>query len=373
MRASTLLAVALPVGVALAACARAPHRAASDPDAINGAVPAFDRHAVDAIDGVLAAFDHHDIVAIDEPHHDVATHAFLRALVRDPRFAARVDDIVVEFGNARHQPTLDRYLAGDDVPETELRQVWRDTTQILAWDAPVYRELLDTIRDVNRAAPSGRRLRVLAGDPPIDWSRVRSGADYEPFAAREPDYARVIRDQVLARHHKTLLVIGGAHITHRDPLAAARGKPGSPSITQLLEQTAPGSVFAVWTLVGTTPATALVRSLPPRSLLAVTGTPLGRRSFGEVTSGDVTILVKENGRSVPRRVTPTDYPPIETVVDALLWLGPSSTLSAAPPGTYDPAYVETLRFRAGILKAVYGVDFSDAIDDAISAGSASHR
>ena len=69
----------------------------------------------------------------------------------------------------------------------------------------------------------------------------------------------------------------------------------------------------------------------------------------------VTILVNERGRSVPRT---------ESVVDALLWLGPSRGTSEAPPATYDPAYLEQLRFRARILKDVFGVDFSDAVEQA---------
>jgi hypothetical protein len=40
--------------------------------------------------------------------------------------------------------------------------VWQDTTQLLVWDAPMYRELLVTVRDVNRTLPRDRRTRVLA-------------------------------------------------------------------------------------------------------------------------------------------------------------------------------------------------------------------
>lgn len=49
------------------------------------------------------------------------------ALVRSPRFASEVGNVVVEFGDAAQQQTLDRYLSGEDVPFGELRKVWADT------------------------------------------------------------------------------------------------------------------------------------------------------------------------------------------------------------------------------------------------------
>jgi hypothetical protein len=39
---------------------------------------------------------------------------FYAALVRSPRFAAEVGNVVVEFGDAAQQGTLDRYLSGEE-------------------------------------------------------------------------------------------------------------------------------------------------------------------------------------------------------------------------------------------------------------------
>jgi len=50
-------------------------------------------------------------------------------LVRDPVFPLKVNDIAVECGNSLYQPILDRYIAGDGVPLSEARRIWRDTTQ----------------------------------------------------------------------------------------------------------------------------------------------------------------------------------------------------------------------------------------------------
>jgi hypothetical protein len=55
-----------------------------------------------------------------------------------------------------------------------LRAVWRNTTQSprQTWDAPVYEQFYRTVRAVNWARPGGRQIRVLLGDPAIDWVAV---------------------------------------------------------------------------------------------------------------------------------------------------------------------------------------------------------
>lgn len=40
-----------------------------------------------------------------------------------------------------------------------------------------YHGLYATIRSVNQRLPKDRRLRVLCGDPPIDWTRVQTRDD----------------------------------------------------------------------------------------------------------------------------------------------------------------------------------------------------
>ena len=69
---------------------------------------------IGAISEMLAS---HRVVAIGnvEFRGNEQCQAFLRALVRDSRFRATGTDIVVEFGNARYQPLIDRFVGGEDV------------------------------------------------------------------------------------------------------------------------------------------------------------------------------------------------------------------------------------------------------------------
>src|SRR5262249_5756683 len=130
---------------------------------------------IDPIAGILGAFGSHSIVALGEgPHHNIQGHLFRLALLRDARFARTVNDIVVECGNAQYQDTMDRFIRGEDVPYAELRKVWQDVSEPQAtWDVPIYEEFYRAVREVNASLPKRRQLRVLLGNTPFDWDRVR--------------------------------------------------------------------------------------------------------------------------------------------------------------------------------------------------------
>jgi uncharacterized iron-regulated protein len=128
---------------------------------------------LDPIAAILEAFKNHDIVALGEPHGNEQAAAFRVALVRDPRFADVVNDIVLEAGNSRYQDTVDRFVNGHDVPGPTLRQAWQNTTVAnFLWERPIYEQFVRAVREVNFPLATQRRLRVLLGDPPIDWNEV---------------------------------------------------------------------------------------------------------------------------------------------------------------------------------------------------------
>jgi len=76
-------------------------------------------------DTVLDAFTGQRLVGIGESHGLQNHHDALQLLLMDPRLPEVVDDIVVEFGNARYQDTMDRFIAGRPVADADLRAVWR--------------------------------------------------------------------------------------------------------------------------------------------------------------------------------------------------------------------------------------------------------
>ena len=76
-----------------------------------------------ALDGLFRAFGSHPVVALGDPHGLAEQMDFYAAVVRDPRFAREVRNVVVEFGASSQQAVIDRYVAGEAVPYAELRKV----------------------------------------------------------------------------------------------------------------------------------------------------------------------------------------------------------------------------------------------------------
>lgn len=315
--------------------------------------------AVDPISAVIEAFVSHDVVALAEGEHgNEQGHEFRVALVRDPRFAVTINDIVVEFGNARYQDVMDRFLAGADVPDDELSLVWRNTSQAgPVWDVPIYEEFFRAVRAVNVALPADRRIRVLLGDPPIDWSRVTRFADLfsqmREAGDRDSHPAKLIKREVLDKGRRALLIYGGAHL-ERIPLALRPGcQAGSTipcypgSIVDQLENATGERTFTIQTVTGSD-----LRALEPDvvnwrvpSLAILRGTTLGAASYRAFfPSGPLMIGPDGRAQSDP----PAMSRPIEDVFDAVLYLGPPGTITYSQLSTEvcgDAAYVLMRRGR----------------------------
>ena len=100
--------------------------------------PARAAQPIEPIGAIIEAFRSHSVVALGEDHGNEQGHAFRIRLLRDPRFTATVNDIVVEFGNPRYQELMDHFVKGEQVDDQALRLAWQDTTQISGvWDRPL--------------------------------------------------------------------------------------------------------------------------------------------------------------------------------------------------------------------------------------------
>jgi hypothetical protein len=161
---------------------------------------------------MIRLFQTHDIVMFGEVHNSQQEYEWLCKLVKTPGFSDHVDDIVVEFGNALDQKTVDRYVAGEAVPFDEVQKAWRNMVADTEPVSPVYGWLYKAVREANMEHPGKRGIRLLMGSPPGDWSRIRTSADLAPFEAeREQWYANVVKTEVLAKHHHALLIMGAGH------------------------------------------------------------------------------------------------------------------------------------------------------------------
>ena len=286
---------------------------------------AIDSNSRQLADAVLAAFRRHRVVAIGEIHGQQEHHDALQTLLLDPRLPAVVNDIVVEFGNALYQPTMDRFVAGPAVEDRDLRLVWRNTTQspVATWDAPMYEQFFRTVRAANWPLPAGEKIRVLLGDPPIDWTRVTTRDDVLAFSDRDGHMASVLKREVVDKGRRALVCYGSRHVMHAPP-----GEQGGGGVAQVEQQTGHRAYVI---LAGGHPRLA---SHPRRIVIPAKNTWLESADTGEFH-----YLPGECGV------------PFGAIADALLYLGQigEQTQSLWNPAIYlDPAYWRELQRRKTI-------------------------
>jgi len=188
---------------------------------------------MDAIaQALVSVFDQADIVALGEEHEWKPDSDLRIALVRHPDFAKKVRSIVVEFGRTSHQSTLDRYIRGEDVPRAELEQVWK-TTQVGGGGSPIYPAFFSAVREVNLRLPADARVRVF-------------GAEGAPGLSGETTAVTFLKQQVLEKHGKALVIYGHAHFwraSHQEMLSRSGG--AATGIVRMLEVDYPGRTVAV--------------------------------------------------------------------------------------------------------------------------------
>jgi hypothetical protein len=324
---------------------------AQPPVALNEATP------VDPVTAVLNAFRTHRLVALDEgDHNNLQGYSFRIALIHNPQFPGLVNDIVVESGNSLYQEVMDKFVAGEDVPYDSLRRVWQDTTQPGdVWDKPIYEEFYRAVRALNSGLPRERRLRVLLGDPPIDWAKVHSISDLTAgsLGSRNSVPVEVVRREVLAKNRRALIVYGGMHLQRHD---YAHNYEPSDGIVEVLERNAPGSVFSIWTnaFIDLQAVQPSVSSWPNPSLAILKGTSLGARDFATYYPFPIYLRDKD-GKINPQK--PTRPLHMEEQFDAILYIGPKSSItysSLSPELCGDQAYLVMRAARRQLFAGLAG-------------------
>ena len=294
---------------------------------------------VHAIDGILTAFETHAIVALPDAHGSDLVHAFLLSLVRDPRFSRTVDDIVVEFGNARYQDVADRFVRGETVPDDSLRLIWRNHTQpSISADFTHYEDFFRAVRAVNATA-GARTLRVLLGDPPIDWSAIRDRADHFKWVEMRDAYpAAVLQTEVIAKRRRALLVYGTGHLQRRQVMANFEMADWrAQTIVSLLEKAGPTPVF---TIAGAKSKQA--SGWRPPAMAVMRDTTLGAADASEFFGPPARFAIRD-GKMAPLPENQWRKLRAEDQFDGVLYLGPASQTESEPLSPAlcaEPGYVQ---------------------------------
>jgi hypothetical protein len=289
---------------------------------------------VEPIAAILDAFRTHEIVAI------LPLQTFLLSLIHDARFPAAVDDIVIETLSARYQDAIDRFVRGDDVARDALRKAWEDHT-VPGTGAQVG-DMLSAVRAVNASLGSDRKLRVIAGDPPIDWNNITSVQDHRRWIELRDSYpADLIRRQVLDRGRRALLVYGQGHLQRRQIVSNYDMSTWqAQTVVSLLERDTGARVFNIWTLLDRNAELPEgVASWRVPSLAIMQGTTLGAADFGTYFRGlgdGTRFAVRgDRGAAAPYQLVPLPREEWKTMrmedqFNALLYLGAPSSMTDEP-------------------------------------------
>lgn len=193
---------------------------------------------IDSITSTLISiFDDADIIALGESHgHFTMDFNLWLSIIRNPAFRKKVRFIVVEFASTTEQPTLDRYIRGENISNAQLEQVWKTTTQASngVWDSPIYKELFTAVREVNLKLPADSQIRVLGGDPgPSD------------NLSHEVAAVSLLREQVLAKSEKALVIYGASHFYRTFPQEYLSNMGDDIGLVRRLEKDFPNRIFVI--------------------------------------------------------------------------------------------------------------------------------
>lgn len=321
------------------------------------------RH-VDGVTGIVAMLDSVPLVAIMDEHVLAQEGGFYQRLIRDPRFAQKANDIVVEFGNELYQGVADRYVRGEAVPADSLRMIWEDNTQgpLLTFSSPMYGNILHAVRDINTKLPAGRKLRVLLGDPALEWKTITREQLWEIHKQRGDRMRELARDSVVGKGRRGIIIGGGAHL-HRSRKPATATTPARDTKWGDLAN----QVFVVSPHEGFGGRAArfepAMDSLPLGSLVHVRGTFLATIEIDDAAlpppvAGDTAVV------TTPPQPPAGMYRPYAGLTlgdhfDAVLYLGPIRSYTAVFADVErirrDPARIAELHRRSCMMMA-RGID-----------------
>ena len=274
-------------------------------------------------DSVAAQFDTHQFVLMGSTHGWKKQHDFQLCLVSRPAFQRRVTDVMVEWANPVYQRLVDRYLIGlEPIPLDSLAPVWIDTDAPDLWGRlTLMPAFYQAVRAMNEQLEPKRRIRVIGGCEPIDWSRVRTQEDVARYPYKSNWAAHVIMEHFAPEpSHRLFVIYGEGHVNRRGTLTAEARR------TVSLDQ---------WFMVG------VVRERgEDESLIARMGDPA--QAF---FAGTDRLLAAP---PYPRDLAIARQQPLSSAVSAVVYLGPEPDHSMSHAVDLTPSQLAEVARRDAI-------------------------
>ncbi len=309
---------------------------------------------VEAVGGILGILDSVPLVAIGDLHGSAEEGEFYQRLIRHPQFPGKVNDLILELGNELYQPVADRYVNGESVPLDSVRMIWENTTQgpLITATAPMYTSLFTAVREVNSKLPPARRVRILLGDPAVEWETVTREELWSIHARRGDRMREIARDSVIARGRRAVIIAGFRHLV-RDPQPASGSDAKWGDLASKVFVIRPHDGFG-----GTSSRhESAIDSLPPGSLIRLRDT-----FIGELEVNDVDLATPPPG-NLSAITAPLVIPQgmravnagrkLRDIADGYLYVAPFRSMTFSRPDIerirQDPARLEALHRRSCIM------------------------
>ena len=268
------------------------------------------------------ALETHPIVFLGESHELRQLHDLYGQLVGSAAVREQLDDVFVEFLSSFHQGLLDRYLLELEAMSFEdLAPAWRDVPGIILHegDNMAAHQFIQQVRAVNEKLAKDQRIRVLAGDSPIDWSALQSRNDWaRQLNRRDRRFLEVLWDEVIDYDRRVLAILGRGHVKRVDP-----SPPNWINLVDLVETRAPGSTHVV--------------HLVPKE--------------ASPTGWTAPAVLKTEGNCLADLRLEPEAPDLAfgKQVDAIIFVGSSQTLEIVPSRPYPESFVREMTRRNRII------------------------
>ena len=291
---------------------------------------------------IIKSFEHSNIIGFGEGAHGLENfHQFFIKMLDNVKIQEIIDVLIVEFANTDYQDILDEYIFGKNISIKDLRKIWRESTQSPGrfGEHPVYLELLKKIREINLTLPEEKKIRVIGGDPSIDWKSITTWDEY----AKEVGFNRIFFPAKLAIEHgincdkKVLLIYSGFHLVK---INDQRIDPNHQTITTVINNKRPNGMKVIEVFNPKSfELEEQVKGLPLYSILDLSKDKLGNFSAEKLFSS-----IYKNGK---KEILFEGFK-VKELFDAFLYVGQNNTweIREIPITDYsDEEWIELNRRR----------------------------
>lgn len=302
-------------------------------------------HISNAEDYIIQTFQNYNILGLGEGGHGLENfHDFLRKMFDNQKIQETIEIVIVEFANVDYQDILDKFIFGAEVDMNDLRQSWRQSGQPgRQGELPIYFELLKKIRNINKSLLQNKKIRVLGGDPHIDWKTINTVEHWKEQIGykRETFPAELAVEFGVNQAKKVLVIYSESHLTK---ITDNKFDPSYPSITSTVNKISPGAMRTIGTIYSEILLSENhFKQCPLYSVIDLTSDDLGSLPAYKMFSASIYKDGKE--------FTVFEKYKIKELFDALLYVGPHAILRRCPmpEPNFDNEYWDELNRRRKIV------------------------